>query len=57
LLKNSIAAQSRLLELTRFQRKAHALGRAIRLMNRKVTPPNSSIAPQMMIFVCFIHAQ
>jgi hypothetical protein len=57
LLENAVTSKTRFFQLASLQGKAHSFRCSIRLMNRKVTPPNSAIAPQMMVLICFIHAQ
>lgn len=57
LLEYAISAQARFLQFASLERKSHPLRRTVRLMNRKVTPPNSTVTPQMMVLICLIHAQ
>ena len=55
--KYAISQRSRLADIARAQREAQALCCGIRLVYRDMTPPHTSVVPEVMILIIIIDAQ
>jgi hypothetical protein len=56
-MEDPITADAGFFQVARLERKAHALGSAVGLMDGQMTPPHAPIIPQMVIFIRFIHTE
>ena len=57
LAEDAVAALAGLIDIAGFQRETQALGGCIRLMDREVAPPDTTIVPKVVIRVILVNSK